>query len=396
MTPGTATHGGHPIDPKTPRSQRDGPVEDSRGAAMPQDCKESVASAPPTQERLQPVGDGDSQTRACPADVGDLVKKAKKAAASLWMILHAQNCRLPAGTCPHRGCAECRLLLVHVKTCPAGPGFPCPTKGCRETRTLLAHYRRCKDLRAKQVGLGRRAGSTDRSCLVCSLVARYARSAADKTCRGVRNGDASSVLSSSRDGKFSVERGLPHFADPLRRTPSMTLMPPPPPRARPVHQILGSSPSPSQLLYSNAATVAAATDLLALRTERDSSSLSKSLDGTGTVPFPILRCANSEGIREEELVVPCPVASKVGRQRAESYDERKSRVKFSPTVSSKYYFDDAEDEQHDSLPLRVTSRPRSASCSNMVCNSSDPTLSPGCDTIAEESMEHEGQVFPMD
>jgi len=202
------------------------------------------------------------QPQTGPTNVGELVTKAKKAAASLWMILHAQNCRLANDSCPHRGCSQTKRLLIHVKSCPAGPNFPCPTQcqGCKETRKLLAHYRRCKDMRMKQVGLGRRSGlQPDQSCLVCSLMARYAKSMLDRSSKNSAQGkntaaslsllsSAASLLSSSSDGKFNVERGLANFNHQARvsspverpnlgpkRTSSMILMPPTPPRSALFH-----------------------------------------------------------------------------------------------------------------------------------------------------------------
>lgn len=354
------------------------------------------------------------QYQAPPANVGELVAKAKKAAVSLWMILHAQNCRLSKEKCPHRGCSETKLLLVHVKTCPAGPDFPCPTqcRGCNETRKLLAHYRRCKDIRIKQVGLGRRSGlQPDQSCLVCSLMSRYAKSMMDRTkasSQGKSNVasllSAASFLSSSAEGKFSVERSLANFTEqsrlsptlkhPAKRSLSMTLMPPPPPRSRnSSNESFGSPPSPSTLMQSRIVTVAAITDPRTLAQNRlsDPSLLGKSVDSV-TVPFPILKQSSRKiEVTDEELgvVIPSPT-----RQRAGSYDERKSRVKFAPNIitSKQYYFNEQE-EQSDN-----TTRPRSASCSNMGHNDSNASLSstPGCETIAEEQMEHEETVFHMD
>ncbi|KAL7472181.1 hypothetical protein ACHAXS_012512 [Conticribra weissflogii] len=224
-------------------------------------------------------------------NVGELVVKAKKAAASLWMILHAQSCHLPQDQCPYTNCSETKLILAHVKNCPAGPNFPCPSKckGCNETRKLLTHYRRCKDMRMKQVGTGRRgtSNSSQQSCLVCSLMARHAKVMMEKhhehllqqkqqqkqqvaveycctvgsvyhTVGTPRFGSPRISLSSSSDGKFNVEKGFASIPNSkvisstiaastkdcsssirpspakkkVERSPSMLLMPPPPPRPR--------------------------------------------------------------------------------------------------------------------------------------------------------------------
>mmetsp|Transcript_18871 Transcript_18871/g.30996 ORF Transcript_18871/g.30996 Transcript_18871/m.30996 type:complete len:418 (+) Transcript_18871:263-1516(+) len=352
------------------------------------------------------------------ANVGDLMAKAKKAAASLWLILHAQNCRQPQGTCSHRGCDDTKLLLVHVKTCPAGPNFPCPscTKGCNETRKLLAHYRRCKDLRLKQVGLGRRANGTqpDQSCLVCSLMARYAKNVADRHRSPGRSNNPASLLAdalastsgSSSCAKFNVEKGFasnfptqearngvrkPGFV----RTPSAQLMPPPPPR----HSAVSSSnpgtseswvespPRPSMLMHSKIVKIAAITDPESKESLSDAAMLGKSVDSS-VVPFPILRKSSKEVAFSDELVVPAPQR----RVRAESYDER--RVKFAATVTSRHYYT-APQEEHfmvpDPLSAKNTGRPRSVSCGNMEHNSRTP--SNNFDTIAEGE-EHE-EVFEM-
>lgn len=379
-----------------------------------------MAMAPP--RRLPPTG---------PTNVGELVAKAKKAAASLWMILHAQNCRA-TGNCPHRGCSETKRLLIHVKTCPASnsPNIPCPTqcKGCRETRKLLAHYRRCKDMRVKQVGLGRRSGlQPDQSCLVCSLMARYAKTMMDRSTAGKNNNAAAANLLcqlKATDAKFSVERGLSNNFNDLshqeanvctpvvdgspslglpKRSSSMILMPPPPPR-------FGSAPTRSSTFKKKCLANESFGAYPSL--------LGRSVDSTVRVPFPILRHPSpnrgaGRTINHHGLVVPglTTATSSPRRRRAESYDERKRSVNFAPTVitSEQYYRNDQEDGQLLSSLLaptdenRQVTRPRSASCSNMGSNNDGnnatmPSSSArGCDTIAEEVVEHvEEPLFRMD
>ena len=350
------------------------------------------------------------------------------------LVSSNQKCRLPKDKCPHRGCADTKLLLAHVKACPAGPDFPCPSrcKGCNETRKLLAHYRRCKDLRTKQVGLGRRSllQPDQGSCLVCSLVARYAKGALDRTSNGGTSSQgksniAASLLSSSLDGKFNVERGLVNLANqarptPIERTTSMTLMPPPPPR-------YGSCPSTSTSSLSNESFACSMRSSLAddaavmtypsrasaevYSWSSDPSSLGKSVDTSVSVSFPILR--RSRERREptdDELIVPGPniaaaTSATSRRQRAGSYDERKTRVKFAPAiiaVSKSCNFDDRDGEgrrvPRPRSKIGNTTRPRSASCSNSEGGNA-ATSSNSCefDAIVEEgAVGCEEPMFSMD
>jgi len=116
-------------------------------------------------------------------NISDLVGKSKKAAFSLWTLLHAKNCRQGVDRCSHLGCSEAKLMYLHHKTCPARSVDPCPTqhKGCQDARKLLAHYRRCRDIRARQ---SQNPTATNKPqqhvCLVCSLVARHAKFTLDR------------------------------------------------------------------------------------------------------------------------------------------------------------------------------------------------------------------------
>lgn len=109
------------------------------------------------------VGGGEGGSRN--DNISGVVQKAKKAATSLFCILHAQTC------CDHRcdkvrGCHETKKILLHMKQCSVGPNFPCSTPGCNQVRKLMAHYRRCRDLRR------RASPNKPHHCLVCSLLAR--------------------------------------------------------------------------------------------------------------------------------------------------------------------------------------------------------------------------------
>jgi len=88
--------------------------------------------------------------------------------------------------------------------CPAGEGFPCPTghRGCDQARKLLGHYRRCRKSRARQAGQhpSRRDASQQNSttCLVCSLVARQARSLLETRSSSSLNCSTKSASSQTR------------------------------------------------------------------------------------------------------------------------------------------------------------------------------------------------------
>jgi len=125
------------------------------------------------------------------SNISELVGKSKKAAFSLWTLLHAKNCRLGVDRCSHPGCSEAKLMYLHHKTCPARLLEPCPTqhKGCQDARKLLAHYRRCRDIRARQ---SQNPTATNKPqqhvCLVCSLVARHAKFTLDRNASNATKG----------------------------------------------------------------------------------------------------------------------------------------------------------------------------------------------------------------
>ncbi len=351
-----------------------------------------------------------------------------------------QNCRLPKDRCPHRGCAETKLLLAHVKACPAGPDFPCPTrcKGCNETRKLLAHYRRCKDMRTKQVGLGRRSlpQPDQGSCLVCSLVARYAKGMLDRTSNSGASSQGksnivASLLSSSFDGKFNIERGLANFANQARitlieRTPSMTLMPPPPPPR------FGSCPSaytsslpnksfecssvPSPPMHSSVAADAAVMTYPSRASAEvhsrssDPSLPGKSVDTSIRVSFPTLR-RSRERIEptDDGLIVPGLIADATSatsrRQRAGSYDERQTRVKFAPAIIAEselcnFDYQGGEDGRvsRPRISIGKIMRPRSASCSvSEGGHTAASSTSREFDAIVEEgAADCKEPIFSMD
>eukprot|EP00536_Pseudo-nitzschia_multiseries_P003333 jgi/Psemu1/252538/estExt_Genewise1Plus.C_510030 len=116
------------------------------------------------------------------SNISELVGKSKKAAFSLWTLLHAKNCRLGVDRCSHPGCSEAKLMYLHHKTCSAVSIEACPTqhKGCQDARKLLAHYRRCRDIRARQSQTPNAKSKQHHVCLICSLVARHAKFTLDR------------------------------------------------------------------------------------------------------------------------------------------------------------------------------------------------------------------------
>ena len=358
-----------------------------------------------------------------------------------------QNCRLPH--CPHRGCSDTKPLILHLKICIAGPNFPCPTnyRGCNEARKLLAHYRKCKDVRTRQhqafssTGGGGLVGRqllrpTDQgSCLVCSLMARYAKNMMERTAAAIHSNNNNSpqpkndnsMITSSSHGQVNNtdENGLANFAthpQHPKRTPSMTLMPPPPPRR--LSQLLlsnGGSRANNDCHNNMGMTIPMLWTSVSTSSSSTSSLSSTSSPGGGK----ILGSTVLEG--DGSLVVPCATTTNNSfntlRQRAVSYDERQSVELFddgelqppantSSRRSRRGYYSgvngseelqqyDATSRPSSSSVLSTTrgydynfvngSRPRSASCSNLTmgCNNSTVMLRSlpshhECGTIAED------------
>ncbi|GKY91317.1 hypothetical protein MPSEU_000103900 [Mayamaea pseudoterrestris] len=168
------------------------------------------------------------------ASVETVIVKAKRAASSLWMLLHSQNC---AGiSCPHTGCYEAKLLQLHIKTCAAGGNFDCPANhpGCDKARKLLAHYHRCRTTRARQVGqMPSRRDAGQQQCLVCSLVARQARTMLERNSVISLSGGASSTKLTTKQHSSPSSFDVPTkvIGEPIGSpNSSEEFMPPPPPR----------------------------------------------------------------------------------------------------------------------------------------------------------------------
>lgn len=216
------------------------------------------------------------------------------------------------------------------------------------------------------------------SCLVCSLMARYAKSVADRTHgkAGASPSDVASILSSSAEGKFAVCPSVEGGSIP-RRT-SFQLMPPPP-RRRPhppaslPNESFGSPPNPSAL--------------------SDLSRLGRSVDSSVRVPFPTLHRGHEPMGEEEELVIP-GLTTAPARRRAGSSDERDARGAAPPALVGGGQVEPSEREDAAGSP----GRPRAASCGSNARGQRGHHHSPssaasGCETIAEEGPEG---VFDMD
>jgi len=143
----------------------------------------SVASMDSSGSNLSSSKDAKTNdSRNTSSNISELVGKSKKAAFSLWTLLHAKNCRLGVDRCSHPGCSEAKLMYLHHKTCSAVSIEACPTqhKGCQDARKLLAHYRRCRDIRARQSQNPGAKSKKQHVCLICSLVARHAKFTLDR------------------------------------------------------------------------------------------------------------------------------------------------------------------------------------------------------------------------
>ena len=59
--------------------------------------------------------------------------------------------------------------------------YGCKEKGCDSARKLLNHYKRCRDVRAQQAAQSKTKTAKPHVCLVCSLMARHAKTFVDST-----------------------------------------------------------------------------------------------------------------------------------------------------------------------------------------------------------------------
>lgn len=187
--------------------------------------------------------------------VGSLVAKAKRAAASLWMVLHAQGCHATGNNCPYQGCEETKKILLHVKRCSMStPGSTkCPENfnGCCQVKKLMAHYYRCRALRASKA-VTSTGPENKSSCLLCTFVARHAQnvrkrnvcSVASFVKPNVSNKRVTFQSDTSNNFSMTQEKMIPNgyvsVDNNIDRKTSSELMPPPPPRLSAVRQIHGN------------------------------------------------------------------------------------------------------------------------------------------------------------
>jgi len=105
-----------------------------------------------------------SNNRPTNPAISTLIQNSKRAASSLFLVLHSEACTSP--NCQTLGCAQMKNILHHITSgqCSVGPGFDCPYKGCNSTKKLISHYRKCR--------IERTRATKDRpyNCLVCSFL----------------------------------------------------------------------------------------------------------------------------------------------------------------------------------------------------------------------------------
>lgn len=310
------------------------------------------------------------------ADVGAVVGKAKKAAQFLWLLIHAQNCSLGGDRCPHKGCTEAKTVLLHIKTCPAeSTGETCPSNysGCHQARKLLSHHTRCREIRAKQAGMGRRQNKEQYACLICSMVARHAKTMLDVTSR--KNNAKKQVITS-----FTVAKEQ----DMNCRNISM---PPPPPRQRPP----GNRWSPNS--DSSTEELSAGNHLTHLREAATAASVSQNL-GNNKSPFLEFAATTLHNLRraspnEDDSEEPMGQCRSPRRLRAESYDERalKHRQEYSKKDLDPTLELDLKGEEQFVAERMVRrtplSRRRSASLS-ILASACEGHIRSNCDKIVEE------------
>ena len=94
----------------------------------------------------QAPGNRLSRSRSIVANnsVEDYVKRTKKSAAYLKLLLHSRKC---GGQCRMPNCIQTSRVLQHVSTCTA-PAAGCGFPGCHTTKKLIRHYEECSTSRA--------------------------------------------------------------------------------------------------------------------------------------------------------------------------------------------------------------------------------------------------------
>lgn len=339
-------------------------------------------------------------------NVETVVVKAKRAASTIWTLLHAQNCVL-GDRCPHTGCHEAKLLHLHIKTCAAGVGFECPTgyHGCDQARKLLAHYRRCRAIRAKQVGQapGRRDLSRQHVCLVCSLVARQARSTLE---RSSTSSARSSTVSTTK--KVSSRKVVSSFMlnsdNEIVPLVKKSIMPPPPPR-----KSIGTEHPPiKRLQFSNhqknvelqhrlpfavavAGDPAASTEGSISPMLLDTSILAKSLD---SVRGSYMKMAASEATHKQLGLKRSGFSATQQQPAFDLRDERKEGRPRSASFAAPIRSSQGHAFMTQPLEVQSPGRSRSASCSGI--RSAAATQTASCDTILEEGSQASKESIDLD
>jgi hypothetical protein len=317
-------------------------------------------------------------------------------------------------------------VLLHLKVCPSGSNACACTlnyNGCQQSRKLLAHYKKCREIRAKQAGMGRRAKNHQHVCLVCSLVARHARNVLE----------GSSSRKSTAKKQVIASFTLPEPGPDVRSVNGF--MPPPPPRQRgtavpiPSMRNLNSSdssddgtpcespPTRNQLMLFSEVAIAAAPPTAAPFV--DPTLLGRSLDSSKS-PFLTFAASALQNLKkaspngsedgdEEDHERSHPPLYSPRRSRAESYDERAHHKMTSPVGHRRHAHDgsdptlelDLKGEQvfgSDQPP--VVRRSRSASLGVLASACSVTRTGRTCATIEEEeaaaSLAREEEAFAMD
>ena len=365
-----------------------------------------------------------------------------------------QSCRMHGNKCQYPQCDETKRLLLHVKTCAAGPDFNCPTgyHGCNQARKLLSHYRRCRELRQRQKNSKSRKGQPY-SCLVCSLMARQAMGSLKRSSIKNNSSDESKSSIALEDKSIHIQQHAVQVQasscdatnfeskESSDEDVHQNQMPPPPPRARtnsvgngfssygsiskknsnrilPVPQSMDYSSSPS-----NGPAVFGSPPTTPQLMKRGVSNLAAT---AAPLPFVNRSCRTIENHIDQEITgeklrfrpTYCNVdgdhnnlSSRKGKYRAESYDERDSRrnsIKEESSLStsisspellgssideSMEYSQEISNDEESTLDTKevCSSRLRSVSCSVLSSISMTPG---GCETIMEEDYSSNGTANP--
>ena len=228
-------------------------------------CRPCPSSRPCPSYNSNPASSAPNTTAAPVlsrhSDIPSVIQKAKKAAFSLFRILHAQSCSDP--NCGRvQGCTEAKKILLHIKQCAVGPQFSCPVPGCNQVRKLLSHYRRCSDLRR------RASPDMPHQCLVCSLLSREVKTFQQSAAASGRKSNRSPLIARSsanlmprkneRKHRTTYPGGYPAVTNHTSNCDNLRVggqprscMPPPPPRSfapcLPLPQSIGCSPLHSRV-----------------------------------------------------------------------------------------------------------------------------------------------------